>query len=390
MASKCSHRSSPRRTFGTLVSGSALATLTWLVLSPLLPQIIADLDLSPVWAGFALSSMSVLMAATRFVAGQLADRLSYKTVLVSGISFLLLGTTVILTAVTRPMFYVSISVIGVGVGLYAPAAAAQIANMFTARRGQMFGIHEASIHLGGIAAAGLATAALHVGAWRSAFVPIIPMLVIILGLTHYWNESGYDLRWVELEGRTTVARLLIGRRTRLGFVALAMFSFAWTATATFFPTFLQVEKGFPPAFATNAFAVLFVVGIITTPVAGNLGDRVGHLEVAGGAASLSAGALLLMVISQSLPLLITAIVAFAVGLSAFFPVMVAFLMDAFQDAKMGTDFGTAASGFLLVGGAGPLYVGFVAERMNYTAAYIGLVPVLCASGVAAFWLLFRR
>ncbi|WP_251327878.1 MFS transporter [Haloplanus pelagicus] len=365
-----------------------LVSLGWLtiqggrlVLSPLLPSIIDDLGITPFRAGLALSTLWGLYALGQFPSGRLSDRLSRKTLLVSGLALATTGFAVLSAAVSFPLFLVGAAVVGVGAGLYPTAARALLSDHFEAKRGGAFGLHTASGDLGGGAAAGLAVAALAVATWRGAFLPVVGLLAPVAVVLHLTSRESYRIEAVGLDVRGTGARLFATGRIRRLVVAYCLFAFAWQGTAGFLPTLLQAEKDFTPELASAGFAALFVVGALVKPTAGRLADRVRRGPVAAGTLGLGAAALGGLLVAETALLVGAATVVYAVGLMAFPPVMQSYLMDVFPTDSMGADLGLARTTYIGFGALGPSVIGFVAGRTDYVTAFVALVAALVAAAL---------
>lgn len=369
----------------TISLGWATIQAGRLVLSPLLPTVIDRLTITPFEAGVALSVLWGLYALLQFPSGRLSDRLSRKTLLASGLSLLLVGFGVLSTAVSYPLFLFGAAVVGVGAGLYPTAARALVSDHFVERRGEAFGLHTASGDAGGAAAAGLAVAALALWTWRSAFVVVLAVLVVVLVVLHRLSREPYELRRVPLDVRGTGGRLVRNRRVRWLVVAYCLFAFTWQGATGFLPTLLQAEKGLSPALASAGFGALFAVGAVVKPLAGSLGDRTRRAPVAAAVLAVGGVALAGLLVAGSTVGVLAATVAFAAGLMGFPPVMQSYLMDVFPAETMGADLGVARTVYIGVGSLGPTYVGFVAGRLGYGAAFLGLVGCLVVASAIVAW-----
>jgi predicted MFS family arabinose efflux permease len=355
-----------------------------LVLSPMLPAITADLGITDAQAGVAFTLLWGLYALLQYPSGRLSDALSRKTLLVSGLGLVVLGFGALAASPTYLTFLAGAAVVGVGAGLYPTAARALVSDLYTAKRGRAFGLHTASGDLGGVAAAGLAAVVLGVATWRAAFLPVVVVALVVLASLHVWSREEYVVERRSLAVRATVGRLFGTPRFRGLLVAYALYAFTWQATASFLPTFLETGKGFSPAVAQAAFAVLFGVGAVVKPTAGALGDRVPRRLITVATLLLGAGSLSVVVVAQTPVVAIGAVVAFAAGLMAFPPVMQSYLMDAFPDESAGGDLGAMRTVYIGLGALGPTAVGSVATVANYQVAFAGLVGALlvCAALVA--------
>jgi len=350
-----------------------------LVLSPMLPTISADLGISDAQAGFAFTTLWGLYAVLQFPSGRLSDRLSRKTLLVSGLGLSAVGFTAVAAAPSYAFLLAGAAVLGTGAGLYPTVARALVSDLYTAKQGRAFGLHTASGDVGGVASAGLAAAVLAYATWRVAFAPVVAVVVVVLLALHVWSREDYVFETRSLAIRETAGRLLVGSRFRWLLVAYTLYAFTWQATAAFLPTFLETGKAFAPLVGQVAFGVLFGVGAVVKPTAGWLSDSVSRRALTVGALVLGATALVGVVLADSPAVAVAAVAVFAVGLLAFPPVMQSYLMDAFPDGSAGGDLGAMRTVYIGVGALGPTYVGTTATLASYDLAFWGLVAALLAA-----------
>jgi predicted MFS family arabinose efflux permease len=352
-----------------------------LVLSPLLPTVRESLAISNTEAGVAFSLLWGLYALLQYPSGRLSDRLSRKTPLVVGLVLVCVGFFLVSGAATYLAFLAGAVVVGVGAGLYPTPARGLVSDLFVDRRGQAFGIHTASGDVGGVIAAGLATAVLAVATWRAAFAPVIVVLLSVALSLHLWSREGYVLATISLAVGATGRRLFGESRLRRLLFAYALYAFTWQAATGFLPTYLRVNKGFSPAVANAGFAALFVVGAAVKPVAGGLGDRLPREWLAAGVLAGAAATLVGVIVATGPVLATVAVACFSAGLMAYPPVMQAHLMDSFPADSMGGDLGAMRTVYIGLGALGPTYVGAVADALDFTVAFTGLVGCLLASSL---------
>jgi MFS family permease len=378
---------------GRLLVLLALGTMTTnaitLVFAPLLQTIIDALSISPSKAGFALTLLAGLRAVCRFPGGRFADRLSHKTVLVISLGLLAIGSALIIPLQTYRSLLVGAATIGAGAGLYQTATASQLSALFVERRGQAFGVYEASITLGGLLASGLAAVALALAMWRAPFVLLFGLFVGLLILLHVHSEESYALHTVDLGVKGIRMRLLNDPALRILLLSASVFSFVWQGALNFLPTFIQETKDVSPTLASYLLGLFFVIGIGSTLSAGTLGDRFGHLLIAFIATIFSSFGLVILIISTSLFITTVAVVVFAVGLTAFWPMMTTSIMNIVPDSDQGGDYGALSTVFVAVGSIGPFYVGFAAERASYLFAFSGFLPCLVVTTAGLGWLIHR-
>jgi MFS family permease len=347
----------------------------------LLPAIIEDLAISPFIAGTALTGMWILYAMFQYPGGQFADQLTSRTVLVAGLVIALAGYLTLVFAVTYPLFLLGISAAGIGGGIFLVAMRTTLAQRFVEHRGRAFGINLAAGMVGNVVAAGIAVVVVSVTTWRVAFLPVVLGLVVIILALHLWMNEAYQIARVNLNLQATGRRVFGSSDTRRLVLVFSLYAFTWQGSISFLPTFLRLERGFSTVFAGGSFALLFIVGLVVMPAAGGLSDQLNRIHVGAGALVLGACGLGLVVLALTPVLLVGGVIAFAIGLMAYPPVMQAYLMDSFSDTSMGGDFGAFRTIYTGIGGLGPSFVGFVAEYHTYASAFVGLIGCLLVATV---------
>lgn len=366
-----------------VTAGTVTFTTGRFALSPLLPTIIESLDISSFAAGLAMTMMFGFTALIRFPGGQLSDQLSRKTVLVSGLVVTTAGFVLLATVWNYPTFLVAVIGVGVGIGLYSTAAIAWLSDLFTAKQGQALGINNSSIYLAGILGAGLANVALSADSWRSSFLPIVAVLLVLVPALHYWNHEPYQLSSPEFGIRRTASRLFGSAQVRRMVVVGTLFGTAWQGVITFLPAFLQAEKAVSATFANNLFALLFLVGVGSNLVAGRYSDRFPVPYIVAVVAVITSAGLLVVIYVETVVLIIAGICILGAGLAAIWPALQSYMMDLFPEETKGGDYGAFSASYVGLASLGPSMVGFVADEVNYTVAFLGLAGCLLVSAVLA-------
>jgi predicted MFS family arabinose efflux permease len=368
-----------------LATGSFLIFLGRGVLPPLLPALVESLSISLSSAGIGLSILWVSYAVAHYPGGRLADRLTRKTPLVASIVAVLCGFVLLVTVRTYATFLLGVTLVGLGHGLYWPSARGLIADLFVQRRSQALGIQVSASAAGTALSAGLAVAALSVATWQSSFVPTILGLGVIGLLLHRWNRESYTVSRVDLDILPTARRLFTTRRMLVLTGSYCLFAFAWLGVMNFLPTFLHVEKEFSLAVGSGAYALFYALGIVVSPLAGKVGDRVPRIPAASGTLLVTAAGAVVLLLADSIVGIGVGVVLFATGIWGTPPVLQASVLTLFPDESMASDFGALKTVFTAFGAIGPAYVGFVAQRFGYTAAYapFGACLVVAAGGLLA-------
>ncbi|MFC6754565.1 MFS transporter, partial [Halorubrum tibetense] len=179
---------------------------------------------------------------------------------------------------------------------------------------------------------------------------------------------------------------LLSRPPILYTTALATLgAFAWQATASFLPTFLEVGGGLSTALAAALFSLYFVVHGGTQPLTGSLSDRIGRdaavtLTMAVGVVGYG----LLVVGTRDgagvVPV-IAGVVLVGLAMSWGAPLQSRF-MDLLSDAERGAGFGLVRTVYMVFGASGSVVVGAVSDLAGWPVAF-GLLAAVMALGLAA-------
>jgi len=350
------------------------------VLPPLVPAIQSSLGLSSAGIGLAFTAFGLVYAVIQFPSGTYSDALGRSTLIVPGFVALVASFVVLGLATTTWLFVAGILLLGVCKGLYTPPSRALLGDLFTARRGRALGIYSAGTDLGGvIASAGgvvvLSTAAL---SWRAAFAPLVAVAAIVTVLFVLWNREPIQRRRVALEPGATLGRLLATPAQRNLIVAYSLFFFVVGGIITFLPELL-IEQGIAEPLAAGFYSLLFVVGLVTKPAAGEISDRFPRLGVSIGTLVLSAVGVVLLLVLGSLPAVAIGTIVTAVGYKTQFPITDAVIMEAAPKENRGGDLGAARALFLGANALGPGFVGIVADQASYAMAFWALAGGLLLS-----------
>lgn len=368
----------------TLAVGWMALLLGRQAISPLLPAIIVDLQITPAMAGFALTLMTGLYALLQFPGGRLSDQVSRTAAIATGIGVLIAGFLALINAVGYPGFLAGVALVGIGGGLFFSPSRAFIADLFVERRGQAYGLQTGAGMLGGVLAATSAAAVLAVATWRVAFVPPVGLLLVVLVGLLYWSREPATVSGLRLELRSTSVRLFGSRRIRWLILGFTLFEIAAAGFIGFLPTLLQLSKGFSPTLASGVFALVYAVGVVVGPSAGRASDWFHRTHVIVSAPLLGALGILVLLATTAPALATAGSVMTAVGLWSYFPSVNAYLGDILADENLGGDFGFLKSVYTGLGSVGPTYVGVVAGEAGYPVAFAGLAACLVASATVLF------
>jgi MFS transporter, FSR family, fosmidomycin resistance protein len=254
----------------------------------LLPFLARDLGLTYSQVGLIIAIRQLVSTAANLPAGVIVDTLGRRGLLMSlslawaALPYLFVGLTSSYTVIL-----VAVGLVGIGAFLWHPAAITAISEMYPTRRGYGLALHELGANLGETLtplAAGLLLAALN---WRSVLLLVVAVgLLLTLSVlplmyrTHGWRVAPSarppavrdyvkGLGVLVRNGRLLVLTMVSGVRamTQLGL-------------STFLPLYLANELHVPAPLMGLYLALVQASGMIATPIAGALSDRLGPKRVA--------------------------------------------------------------------------------------------------------------
>ncbi len=254
----------------------------------LLPFLARDLGLTYSQVGLVISVRQFMSTVVNLPAGIIVDTLGKRSLFMSlalawaAVPYLLIGMTS-----SYAVILVAMGVVGIGSFLWHPAAITAISEMYPTRRGYGLALHELGANLGDTLtplAAGFLLAALN---WRRTLLTIVAAgllltVVIMRMMAHVHRQhSAPSPRALGVPDYTKGLRVLV-RNGRLLILAMVSGVRAMTqlGLSTFLPLYLSYELHVPAALLGLYLAVVQASGMIATPIAGALSDRLGPKRVA--------------------------------------------------------------------------------------------------------------
>lgn len=378
------------RIFTVLTAGYIIVKLGRFIIPPLLPMVITDLSISTFQAGIGLTLMTACFSFIQYPSGRLADGLSRKSVHLSSLLLITAGFLALTVTPTYAGFLLAMAIIGVGDGMYGPATMALLSDLYHEQRGRVFGLHMASVDVGGLLAAGSAILIIGLTSWRTPFQLLAISLLGTIGALHVVSNETIVLTRTDLKLRETIDRLRAIPSISTLLVPASLILFTVQGVFGFLPLYLQTAKGFSPVLANTTFAALFLVGIVSKPVSGSLSDNRNRLGVGTCVLAFGALGIGLFVFSSTAAIVVLGVGIFAAGQKAFTPILQAWFMDVFPDNSKAGDLGAVRSVYMAIGSLGPAYVGFIAGRFNYTVAFTGFLFCLIGSTAIVLWLYLEK
>ncbi|RZH68524.1 MFS transporter [Natrinema altunense] len=345
-----------------------------MAISPIVPFIVADFAVSNTAIGVALTGMWLAYGLSQFPSGVLSDRYGEKPVILVAVGGTVIASVLLAFSPVFAAFVVFAVLLGSVAGLHYAVATTLLSRTYD-ELGRAVGIHSIGGPLAGLVAP---VAAAWVGVrfgWRPALALTLVVGVPVFAL-FAWRVRPTEPRRPDqpMRERFELAALfdLISRPAVAFTLAIAMLgTFIVQGLLTFLPTFLVEHHGYSATLAGTAFSGFFLVRTVGQFAVGDLSDRYGRDIVIG--ASLFAGAVGLFGLVAGDTRVTVGVAVLAAGLgSSFFAAIDPRFLDQFGDTERGAGFGLVRTCYTVVGSAGSVGVGLLADLFGWGAAFLVL------------------
>jgi len=359
----------------------------------LLPFINRDLGMSYAAAGALVSVFHVAALGANFGSGPVVD-MTGRRVLFQVLS-LVVGAAALAGFGAGGAFVwlaVLVAVIGATNNLWHPAAISYLSARYPDNRGYALSIHALGANLGDAVAPVAAGALLAWMSWpAAAAVNAVPVLLVALalGLLLAGDRGGVakapgGVGIVEY-GRS-LARVIKDRAV-LGLCVMAgLRTMAQNGLLVFLPLYLADVIGAGPVAMGVALMAMQGGGIVASPIAGALSDRVGRRPIVMAGLGLSTLIIAALTLLGGGPLYVAGVALLGFALYAVRPVVHSWMMDLTPPQMGGSAtslmFGTQAA----LSTAAPVLGGLVADRWGLPSVFYMLAAIMLAANLTAVML----
>ena len=357
----------------------------------LLPIIGNELGLTFSQIGLIMTCQYLAGAVANVPGGVLVDTVGRKGLLMA-ISLFWVGFPYLLMSFTHSylMLLACVVMVGVGNSLWHPTAIPTLAKRYPERKGLVLSLHGMGGNAGDAIAPLVIGALLAVLTWREVVVlNVMPGLVISLLLL-------VMLGTLKLGGKKAAAideapqsladyarglrRLFRNRSLVLLSTSGAFRSMTQNALLTFLPLFLAREMGYSPFLTGASMFALQAAGLVASPVAGHLSDRLGRRSVMMTSMAMTAAVLLFMAVAGKSQAFVFFVAVLGFFLYAIRPVIQAWLLEATPKNMGGSSIGILFGAQSLGASVAPLLGGVIADRYGLSATFYFLAgTIVCAN-----------
>ncbi|MEM4780274.1 MAG: MFS transporter [Halalkalicoccus sp.] len=368
-----------RATVITLCTLAFFATMVArLVISPVVPAIEAEFEVSSAVTGAALTGLWMAYALAQFPSGVLADRYGERTVILAAVGLTALASGLLALSPTIYAFVALTVLLGAVAGLHYSVATTLLTKEFE-NIGSAIGIHNSGAPLAGLLAPIAAAAVAGWVGWRVSIalgaLTAAPIFLLFAWKVRETKAARPSQPMRERFAFGPVKRLL--SRPQIAFTAgiAICCEFVWQATASFLPAFLIAHHGYSVGLASALFSAYFVVHGITQPLVGSLSDRLGREGVAAGCVVLGIAGYGFLILGSGLPIVIGATVLIGTAMSWGAAVLPRF-MDHLSPEERGAGFGLVRTTYMMASATGSAVVGTIAAFSSWGVAFSVFVVLL--------------
>jgi predicted MFS family arabinose efflux permease len=354
-----------------------------MIISPILPQIGAELRIVDTLLGTLVTAYSLMVGLFAIIAGPISDRIGRRRILLIGTGLMILALAGHFLVMDYLSFLAARVFAGVGGGILSGAAVSYVGDYFPYnRRGWALGWIMSGSAFGQIL--GIPLGVVLAGHWgfRAPFYLFaLTMAVTFVLIWFHLPQPTLRAREDRLTIRGAVRDYLIMlRRKEIAAAAVAFFLMFLGVSlyVVYLPTWLERTIGFSPNQIASLFLVGGVANVLTGPHAGRISDRTGRklivlLSCVGLFFVMLGTTLLVRSAWVAYPLFFLTMALVAMRISPFSALLTALVPDHNRGSLMSLTVALGQVGFGLGGAlAGPLY----AELGYASNTYIGAVSVL--------------
>ena len=359
----------------------------------LLPLIGNELGLSFSQIGLIMTCQYIAGAVANVPGGVLVDTVGRKGLLM-GVSLFWVGFPYLLMSFTHSylMLLGCVALVGVGNSLWHPTAIPTLAHRFPDRKGLVLSLHGMGGNAGDAIAPLVVGALLAVLSWREVVVlNVLPGLLMSLLLLAFLGTlrlggrkkaSAVDHTTQSLDDYLRGLRALLRNRGLLLLSTSGAFrAMTQNALLTFLPLYLAREMGYPVLWIGAAMFALQLAGLLASPVAGHLSDRMGRRSVLMSTMAMTAVVLVFMALAGRSPAFVFLVAALGFFLYAIRPVIQAWLLEVTPRNMGGSGIGVLFGAQSLGASVSPLLGGLIADRYGLAATFYFLAGTIVVANL---------
>ncbi|MDP3063065.1 MAG: MFS transporter [Chloroflexota bacterium] len=361
----------------------------------LLPEIKTAYSLSSVQAGSLQSVRSIFGGLVNFPAGFITDMFRTRWAIILAVSMAWIGLAYLLVGLAPSFALVlpAVALVGMGGAVWHPPALSALSQRWADRRGTAFSIHGVGGSTGDTLAPVAVGALLLVFTWKQlTFFGVFPAIALAM-LVWYTlrNIQGQEGKSITLKDYFSgVAGLFRNKVLMLLVLSGGIRAMGQSALLTFLPIYFREDLGFSTARGGLYFSLVTVMGIVSQPALGYLGDRFGRKMVLVPGLVLLGLFNMALVIAGAGPGLVLTLLCISIFVYALGAVVLAAAMDLSGKAVGATTVGLLFGGNFVFSFISPLIAGQLRDSFGTNAVFLYAGSAVIASAFIILVLPLRR
>ncbi len=332
-------------------------------LLPTAPYHILDLGGSTFASGLFLGFLTYSSAFSAPLTGALADRFGQRRILIIG-SLALTGFSLAYAVITDYRLMLALVIVhGIFWSGLLSASAAYMTNLLPAQR-RAEGI--AYWGLSSVAAIALAPTA---GFWIYRrgwlWLCVVGAALNLVMAVIAWNLHEWEISRPASERRGGLSGLLEWRVLVVS-VSLFLFSFGYGGITSFTALYADANGVTPKSIYLTTLAIVI---LLTRPISGRLGDRLGYRRVFLPCLVLISVGLALLAFGGTRGWMIASAIVFGLGFGTSYPVYVGYVMQGVEPERRGAAFGAILAAFDTGIGTGSTLMGWLIQHFGFATAF---------------------
>lgn len=380
-----------RTILGACVAAYFGSRVAQVAVGPLVPALVEDFGTTRAAVGAVLTGMWVAYALVQLPSGVAADRYGGRTVVAWSLALAAVAGVLLAAAPTFPAFAGAAVLLGAGSGLYYNAGTALLDDAF-GNVGTAVGVHRIGGRLAGFLAPPVAAGVAASAGWRAgllvAALGAVPALVAVRAAIP--SGGGTGRRRIAAPGERavpdlrTVADLFRRPGVAVPTAVAVLGEFVNVAATSFLPAFLVATRGLRLATAGVFVGGYFAAVAVAHPIVGRIADRGGPRIAAVGALGVGIGGYAFLVVGTGSASTLLGVALAGAGMTWATPIQ-AWVLGALGGGERGRGFGAVRTVYVLLGAAGGVATGALADAAGWRPAFAVLGGALvCAAALTAF------
>jgi MFS family permease len=349
-------------------------------LLPTAPFHILDLGGSTFASGLFLGFLTYSSAFSAPFTGAIVDRVGQRRVLLTSSIALTVFSLVYAVIPSVPVLLSLVLVHGVFWSGLLSASAAYMTNMLPERR-RAEGIGYWG--LSSVAAMAVSPTAgfwIYRHGWVWLCIGSAALNLIMAGIAWHLHGAGSEAR-----KKTESVPSLLEWRVLIVSITLFLYSFGYGGITSFTALYADANGVAPKSIYLTTLAI---VVLLTRPLAGRLGDRLGYGRIFVPCLVLISGGLALLALGGTRGWMIASAVCFGLGFGTAYPVYVGYVMRGVRPERRGAAFGAILAAFDTGIGTGSTSMGWIIQHYGFASAF-SVAAALSALAVPYFLVVDR-